>query len=768
MTSEATDMTDAEQPEFDFLQQRDREVFGGGGGMNTTNAYAHSLPGRPPEEWQLLKDHLRAVAAKAAGFAKEFGSSDWGWNAGWLHDTGKAADEFQRYLLRENGLDDSEYDEGGSGRVNHSSAGAALAEERFSQPKRPMGRPLAYVAAGHHAGLPDWYTSETGNAALSIRLQKDGRRNLEQIRPRAEEFARNLRMVTRLPQYVKEEQFHLWVRMLFSCLTDADSLDTEVFMQPEKASQRMPFPSLTDLKARLDAHLGQLTARSQTTSVNEARRDVLAACRAAALSRPGMFSLTVPTGGGKTLSRMAFALDHAIAHGKRRVIYVIPYTSIIEQTGNTLAEVFGRENIVEHHSNLDPDKETLRSKLASENWDAPVVITTNVQFFESLYSARPGRCRKLHNIVNSVVILDEAQMLPPELLTPCVDVMNQLVRHYGVTIVLATATQPALPGLDAAREIVPDPPDLYARLKRTRYVLPTSREPTTWEVLASRLVEHDQVLCVVNSRKDCHDLFRLMPKGTVHLSALMCGEHRSQVIADIKQHLKKDSVATRVISTQLVEAGVDMDFPVVYRAWAGLDSIAQAAGRCNREGRLNELGEVHVFEPPKRSRPGLLRKKEDTAQELLDMPDFDLEQPDAFARYFGLFYRRVNDTGAGILKDLTPDQEHLAMAFRTVGDRFQLIKDDDQRPVFVHYDTVSDELLKALQFGGPNRDVLRRLQRYVVNLHAGQFAFLQRDIVEVRPGFWVWNGHYSKRSGVDVFGDGPSAEECIISEGERT
>jgi CRISPR-associated endonuclease/helicase Cas3 len=727
--------------------------------------YAHSLPNEPDRsKWQPLQEHLVAVANAAAKFAALFESADWAWNVGWLHDVGKAADEFQAYLLRENDLlEDSEYDGSGGGRVNHSSAGAALAEERFSRPKRPLGRPLAYLAAGHHAGLPDWFeTGDTPRGSLRLRLE-EGVKNLEHIHEAAQALAGHLRAAIRPPSLAKERP-HLWIRMLFSCLTDADSLDTEAFMQPAKAGQRTPFPSLTDLKARLDAHLDQLTARSQTTPVNAARRDVLAACRAAALSPPGMFSLTVPTGGGKTLSGMAFALDHAAAHGKSHVIYVIPYTSIVEQTGNTLADVFGRENVVEHHSNLDPDKETERSKLACDNWDAPVVVTTNVQFFESLYSARPGRCRKLHNIVNSVVILDEAQMLPPELLTPCVDVMNQLVRHYGVTLVLATATQPALPGLDAVREIVPDPPGLYARLKRTRYVLPTSREPTTWEALAARLVKHDQVLCVVNSRKDCRDLFRLMPEGTLHLSALMCGEHRSRVIADIKQRLK-DRIPTRVVSTQLVEAGVDMDFPVVYRAWAGLDSIAQAAGRCNREGRLNDqgrLGEVHVFEPPKRSRPGLLRKKEDTAQELLDMPGFDLDQPDAFGLYFGLFYRRVNDTGEDILKDLTPGQEHLDIAFRTVGNRFRLIPDDDQRPVFVHYDAVADELLKALQFGGPNRDVLRRLQRYVVNLHAGQFTSLQRDIVEVRPGFWVWNGRYDKQFGVDVFGDGLSPEGSVI------
>ncbi|MFA6112052.1 MAG: CRISPR-associated endonuclease Cas3'', partial [Candidatus Latescibacterota bacterium] len=477
-------------------------------GRGSMSAFAHSLPGKPDRsKWQCLAKHLEAVAEKAGEFAESFSSTDWAWNAGWLHDIGKAADEFQAYLLRENGLDDSEYDGIGGSRVNHSSAGAALAEERFAIPNCPLGLPLAYIAAGHHAGLPVWFEVDTGRAALRLRLE-EGRRNLEHIRAVTQTYEQNLRPITRLPFFVKREQFHLWVRMLFSCLTDADSLDTEAFMQPEQARQRTPFPPLTELKTRLDWHLSDLAAKSDPTPVNLARLEVLAACRAAAAEPPGLFSLTVPTGGGKTLSGMAFALDHAVRHGKKRVIYVIPYTSIVEQTADTLAKVFGPENVVEHHSNLDPDKETPRSRLAADNWDAPIVITTNVQFFESLYSARPGRCRKLHNVVNSVVLLDEAQLLPPELLTPCVDAMNQLVRHYGVTMALATATQPALPGLEKPREIVADPPALYLRLRRTKYFFPApTSEPTTWEALAARLQTHEQVLCVVNTRKDCHDLF---------------------------------------------------------------------------------------------------------------------------------------------------------------------------------------------------------------------------------------------------------------------
>lgn len=741
--------------------------------MNRENAtvYAHTHPDHPTDrsKWQPLEAHLSEVANKAAKFAESFGSTDWAWNAGWLHDIGKTADEFQAYLLRENGLDDSEYDGVDSGRVNHSSAGAALAEELFSRPNLPLGRPLAYLAAGHHAGLPDYYETDTGRAALRIRME-EGHRNLRCIREKVKNPVQNLRSVYRLPPYVKKEQFHLWVRMLFSCLTDADSLDTETFMQPEKAGQRTPFPSLVELKDQLDNHLSDLADRSEQTPVNQARRDVLAACRAAAKKSPGMFSLSVPTGGGKTLSSMSFALDHAVLHGKRRVIYVIPYTSIVEQTANVFAGVFGSGNVVEHHSNLDPEKETSRSRLATDNWDAPIVITTNVQFFESLYSARPGRCRKLHNIVNSVIILDEAQLLPPGLLTPCVDVITQLVRHYGVTVVLATATQPALPGIQNVTEIVPNPAALYARLKRTQYSFPVpGSEPTMWGTLAARLASHGQVLCVVNSRKDCHDLFRLMPEGTIHLSALMCGEHRSEVIAAVKQRLN-DGLSTRVVSTQLVEAGVDIDFPVVYRAWAGLDSIAQAAGRCNREGRLNEegrFGEVHVFVPPKPSHPGLLRKGEDTTRELLQVEGFDPEQPAAFAQYFGLFYSRVNDMGASIMDQLVSNAPDVH--FRTFGERFRFIDDTVQRPVIVRYGK-SPGLIDQLRFAGPTREIMRSLQRYTVNLPRRMVDLMLADgrleVVDARKAPDIVAqcslSLYDDQVGLDVYREHLPVEDLVV------
>lgn len=732
--------------------------------------YAHSK-GPLLDNWQPLGDHLSNVAKMAAAFAKTFKSENWASNAGWLHDLGKATNAFQNYLLESNDLDDSGYDNDGSV-SNHASAGAALAEEKLGP---CIGRILAYLSAGHHAGLPDWHSADTGNAALTARLV-EGRVNLEHIRHHADEILPRLEQKIAPPKYLnkKPEYFHLWVRMLFSCLVDADYLDTEAFMQQGQNIQRGVFKNIEELRTVFNASMTDMTGKAPRTNVNRIRQEVLAACRKAAEIKPGLFSLTVPTGGGKTLSSMAFALEHAVKYGKIRIIYVIPYTSIIEQTAKILADIFGRDNVVEHHSNLEPSKETQRASLAAENWDAPIIVTTNVQFFESLYAAKPSRCRKLHNIVNSVVILDEAQLLPPQLLTPCVESMNQLVKNYDATILLATATQPALPGLAEPTEIVQDTQGLYDRLKRTEILFPQKLdERINWEELAEKLKGHEQVLCVVNTRRDCYDLHKLMPEGTIHLSALMCGRHRSAVIRLLKRRLTK-GLPIRVVSTQLVEAGVDIDFPVVYRAFAGLSSIAQAAGRCNREGKLNDegrMGQVHVFVPPKASPTGVLRKAEDTTRELYASPAFDPQQPFEYINFFNLFYSRLNDTGKSwlydrLVKDVNPD---LYFQFRTAGNEFKMIDDQAQRPVIVRYGK-SDELIERLRFAGPTREIMRSLQRYTVNLPVrmadrmlgdGSLERIDhakaRDIV-VQSCLRLYN----KKVGLDVYGENIPVEDLFI------
>ncbi len=724
--------------------------------------YAHSRKGQPPETWQPLDEHLHAVARRGAEFATSFSSSDWAWNAGWLHDLGKATNAFQKYLLRCNELDDSDYDADGS-ESNHASTGAAFAEDVLKLP----GRTLAYLLAGHHAGLPDWHSAETGNAALPCRLP-EGRKNLTFIRAYAEEIHKELRPLARPPDFVRQpERFHFWMRMIFSCLVDADFLNTEEDGDPSKAALRGVFPNLGSLADRFFQALEKLETDAVRSDVNKIRAEIRRACEAAAARPSGLFSLTVPTGGGKTLSAMAFALRHALQHGKQRVIYVIPYTSIIEQTANILASIFGREQVVEHHSNLAPARETERSQMAAENWDAPIIVTTNVQFFESLYAAKPGRCRKLHNLVNSVVVLDEAQLLPPELLTPCLDALNQLVQCYRVTLVLATATQPALPKLLPATEIIPANMRLYERLKRTDILLPKDmKAQQDWPAVADQLQQHEQVLCVVNTRRDCYDLFKLMPAGTIHLSALMCGAHRSTVIRWIKARLRR-GLPTRVISTQLVEAGVDLDFPAVYRALAGLPSIAQAAGRCNREGKLNasaQLGQVHVFVPPKPAPPGLLRKGEDVTKEMSALPGFDPQQPETFTRYFELLYPRLNDTGSEfhdlLVRDVNPKLE---IQFRTAAAEFKLIDDKAQQAVLVDYGRCKT-WLDQVRTIGPTRKNMRALQRNTVNISKPAFDAAVRTgfVAELAPGVWLWQGAYKRDTGLDLFGEVLSPEDLIV------
>lgn len=703
---------------------------------------------RPPHD---LADHLNEVGVLTAEFARTFGS-EWAQLAGRWHDLGKYRQRFQNYIRLASGFEADAHIKGESGKAPHSTTGALLACDRFG----PAGRVLAYVIAGHHAGLSDWFGGL--DARLEAAASRDELNEALAESPPAElldpgNFEPDLQAIPG-----GKNGFALWVRMLFSALVDADFLDTERYMDPERFAQRNQWPTLQELAPLFETHMRGLAARVQPTPVNTLRADILAQCRAKATLAPGLFSLTVPTGGGKTLSGMAFALEHARTHGKRRVIHVIPYTSIIEQTADIFRTIFG-DTIIEHHSNAEsePSRENGASRLACENWDAPIVVTTNVQFFESLFAARTSRCRKLHNLVDSVVILDEAQLLPPEFLQPILDVLNLLTRHYGVSVVLSTATQPALStreyfdarqnlrGLDNVREIIDDPDALYAALERVEVRLPADwHTPTDWPTLAAELAGHDSVLAIVNTRKDARALWEQMPQGTLHLSALMCGAHRSQVISDIKTRLK-NSVPTRVVSTQLVEAGVDVDFPVVYRAVAGLDSIAQAAGRCNREGRLAEKGEVVVFIPPKPAPRGLLLTGENVCRTVLHGVT---EQPltrARFAAYFERLYFGCQLDKEGICKLLEVEGSTLAVNFRSAADKFRLIADEDSVPIVVCYrgadgqDDSIDKWLATLRKNGPERWLMRKLQRYTVNLRRNEALPLlnQGDIEEIMPGLFV-------------------------------
>ncbi|MFH1038034.1 MAG: CRISPR-associated helicase Cas3' [PVC group bacterium] len=681
--------------------------------------FAHSLDNRPESEWQPLEDHLLQVAELSGKFAGEFGCSGWGYLAGLWHDLGKYTVAFQKMINSSMGIAGEH--SSNVGRVDHSTAGAIHVIETLG----PAGRILAYLIAGHHAGLPDWQSDETGNAALTRRLENEELLNdVKKSAPPLNILSGEMPVDRPRPGADPA----LWIRMLFSCLVDADFIDTERFYNLQKSQKRGGYPLIEELIPIFEQYMGnKLSAlKNPYGSINRIRLDILNQCKKKVDNDPGIFTLSVPTGGGKTLSSMAFALSHATIHKKRRIIYVIPYTSIIEQIADQFREIFGG-SVIEHHSNIVEDNEkneTSQTRLACENWDAPIIVTTTVQFFESLFSCKTSRCRKLHNIVNSIVILDEVQLLPPEYLNPILFVIKKLNEDYGATFLLSTATQPAFspqkgpdfsfPGLPDTIEIIENPDALHRKLKRISLEVPGDLNvPTSWSDLAGELQQYPTLLCIVNRRDDCFNLHSLMPEGTFHLSGLMCGAHRSKVIEEIRDKLTA-GIPTKVISTQIVEAGVDFDFPVVYRALAGLDSIAQAAGRCNREDELI-AGKVVVFVPPSTFPVGYLRQAGELGRRLLSEDSTDHLAPERFYAFFKELYWLQGDNldRHNILRLLASDAE-LRFSFRSASREFKIIK-DAQVPVLVRYGKGAD-LIDLLYKIGPNRELMRSLQRFVVNI----------------------------------------------------
>ncbi len=713
----------------------------------------------------LLKDHLEETAKRAQSFAAKFDSAEWGKAAGIAHDAGKGRKKWQNYLCFKSGFYDEEaHLEGKPGKLLHAIHGAKLCEDLY---EKGIGRVLSYCVAGHHAGLPDWSGAE-GAGMSSLDFQLTQVKDLNEIEQFILDEIRSANPQLPPRQFSRNLDLSLWIRMLFSCLVDADFLDTEKYMEPDKADQRGKYCTIPELLERLREFNRKLDESTVDTPVNKIRREIRQKCIEMAQQPQGIFSLSVPTGGGKTLSSLAFGLEHAKKHNLDRIIYVIPYTSIIEQNAKVFREALGEDQVIEHHSSLDENELTPRSRLAAENWDAPIIVTTSVQFFESLFAAKPSRCRKLHNIVNSVVILDEAQLVPVDYLAPILETMQLLVDHYHVTFVISTATQPAFgertsncshfKGLKNIREIMGGPEEvkkLYDSLKRVQIQLPTDfHTVSNWEDIALELRNYKQVLCVVSDRKSCRQLHKLMPEGTYHLSALMCGQHRSEVIKEIKDKLdKKETV--RVISTQLVEAGVDFDFPVVYRALAGLDSIVQAAGRCNREGKLGKSGKVVVFVPPKKAPPGFLRKAAETTTSILaSLNGQDPLDESIFQRYFAELYWKANSLDSkGIIPLLKPDSLDFGMFFRSAAERFSIIDDSQQKTILVRYGE-GDKLIDTLKKHGPDRQLMRRLQRYTVNVYKEEFDLLLRrgSIEEVQPGIFALTSsiEYSQKIGLMI------------------
>jgi CRISPR-associated endonuclease/helicase Cas3 len=569
--------------------------------------YAHSAA---EGEWEKLDRHLSEVARSAQEYAAVFGAREWGAVLGKCHDLGKASDAFQTYLKQSQprdshnaGAENLESKDAAVRRVDHSTFGARYVMQQASI--KLFGELLAYCIAGHHAGLADAVPADDATGASALRSRLDP---LRQVIPAVDDPGLTLPALT-LPFHLKQGDLAFplafFTRMLFSCLIDADRSCTEAFCDASKAHERSaPRPPLVDLSAQLDIYLAELQQHADASPVNDIRRGVLEECRAMARLAPGFFSLQVPTGGGKTLSSLAFALRHAEAR-HHRVIVAIPFTSIIEQTADVYRRALGpaaAHGLVEHHTNVQPERETRANQLASENWDAPLIVTTNVQLFESMFAAATTPCRKLHRLAKSIIILDEAQTLPVELLAPTLRALRELVEHYGCSVVLCTATQPALQrrddfplGLADVKPIISNPQELFERLRRVE--VHHAGKLNNGE-LVRRLSAENKVLAIVNTRPHAARLFSELrtlveADSCFHLSTLMCGAHRRMILKYIRRRVKDGPC--RVVSTQLIEAGVDLDFPVVYRAEAGFDSIAQAAGRCNREGRLSGQGKTYVF-----------------------------------------------------------------------------------------------------------------------------------------------------------------------------
>lgn len=725
-----------------------------------------------------LYEHIIGTSELAEAYADEFHSRAWGKAVGLAHDAGKGRPLWQRYLQANSGYDEEAHMEGKVGRIPHAIHGAVLVEKLFG---KEIGRILAYCIAGHHVGLPDWSSDKEAGQA-SLKYQNSQVTDLNDIDSSIIKDIQNSKPKCPPWKFDRGLDMALWIRMLYSCLVDADYLDTEKYMKIDNAHIRGSYCSIAELLDRFNGFCKKLDYGSEATKVNEIRRKIRTKCVQMAKEKQGIFTLSVPTGGGKTLSSLAFALEHANWHGLKRIIYVIPYTSIIEQNADVFRSVIGEDQVIEHHSSIDEDEITLKMRLAAENWDAPVIVTTSVQFFESLFAAKPSRCRKLHNIVGSVIVLDEAQMIPVEFLSPILETMQLLVDHYQVSFVISTATQPAFKGrvyngqvfkgLRCSKEIMGNEEEvklLYQSLIRNQVQFPADIHNTSsWEDISKELIKFEQVLCIVSDRRSCRELHKLMPEGTYHLSALMCGQHRSDIIREIKSKLKNNE-SVRVISTQLVEAGVDLDFPVVFRAFAGLDSIVQAAGRCNREGKLPDYGKVIVFNPPRKAPTGLLRKSADITCSLVYGTDDNPLSYNMFEKYFAELYWKANSLDKeGIVELLDPFHNEIrecSIYFRTAAQKFSIIDNSEQKTIFVPYGD-GEKLIELLRAGGPNRELMRKLQRYSVNVYVYEFNELKQrgTIEEVYPQVFalVSSLDYSEVTGLLVDEISYDLEQYIV------
>lgn len=657
---------------------------------------------------QLLIDHLNRTAALSKQFAECFQAGEAAYRCGLLHDIGKYSSAFQHRIR------------GSNIRVDHATAGAVEAY-------RLGDGAAAFCIAGHHGGIPNLGSRTDASGTMCARVRSRCGKEIADYSAFAEEVVIPSAETPKKYSSSREDAF-FYAHMLYSCLVDADWLDTEYFMRDAAVARGTGMP-LAVLSKKLDAYVSRWW--ETTEPINLRRCSILRQLMDAAPRKAGLYTLTVPTGGGKTVSSMAFALRHALLHAQRRIIYVIPYTSIIEQTQAVFEEIFGPENVVAHYANVtyrtdengDLSDRDNRRYLASENWDAPIILTTSVQFFESLFGNRPSNSRKLHNIASSVIIFDEAQMLPVNYLSPCVWAITQLVKKYNCTGVLCTATQPSLDSLirndlpAGASELSKNADENHDFFRRVCYRYDGNLSD---KALVAQLSSEPSVLCIVNSRQQAQQLFIHLPEeGRYHLSTTMTAVHRRETLDEIRRRLKSGETC-RVISTSLVEAGVDVDFPCVYRAVAGLDSVIQAAGRCNREGkRPTAESIVHIFDTDAKSPEALKQNIAATRRVLAHHTD--LASAAAIEEYFQFLLYTLKGSEALDEKNIM-GQIRENMAFHTVATSFHMIE-SNTITVYIPLGagkTLTDTLL----YSGPSRSLMRELGQYAVSVYTQNYQKL--------------------------------------------
>ncbi len=702
---------------------------------------------------QLLIDHLKNTADICSKFAESIGMADYGRVIGMLHDIGKYSESFQKRIR------------GSKIKTEHSTAGA---QEAY----KLRLLTAAFCVSGHHGGLPDMGNRKNdseSDATLAAKMK----RNLEDYSAWLSE-QKGYKSGELTERNTKDfVAYSFFVRFMFSCLTDADFLDTEAFMSSETI-KRYGGDNLEQILELFNIYLSEW--KKPENKLNKLRDTMLNECIYCGKSRnENLFTLTVPTGGGKTISSLAFALNYGVIRKKKRIIYVIPYTSIIEQNAEVFRSIMGDKNVLENHYNVDfpyykkdeAEEIKVQKTLACENWDAPVIVTTAVQFFESLYSNKPSKCRKIQNIADSVIVFDEAQMLPIQYLIPCVSAIWQLIQQFNCTAVLCTATQPNLGvffkdlGSTDIPEICKSAQSVTEDFKRATFHYDGKLED---DELAVRICECEQVLCIVNKKSHAQKLYSLIGESeeNYHLSTYMYPEHRKKVLKEIKQRLS-DKKPCRVISTSLIECGVDIDFKTVYRAIAGIDSILQAGGRCNRENKHSCSDSiVHIFDTEE-----IVKNQEinsSVTKDIIEKFGDEIYLPDAIKMYFEkLYYFRNIDNSNKAFDSKKIIENTMKLNFDTVSKNFKLIEDNTVTLYILSSE--SEESIEDLRKHKYSRELFRKLQKYAINLYKYEFDRLDNvsaiEIIDTYYYVLVNNEYYNDKKGV-TFPEGNSGGGIFI------